>query len=78
MNGRGGNAGEDLAGCGCWCPGAGREARGERASALGTSALPARMLGCDPTELLGFLLSRGHARFHISFPFLKIRAKVVS
>ena len=29
-------------------------------------------------QLLGFLLSRDRAKFHISFPFLKIRVKVVS
>lgn len=35
-------------------------------------------LAATQQSFLGFLLSRGHARFHISFPFLKIRAKVVS
>jgi len=29
-------------------------------------------------QLLGFLLSCDHAKFHISFPFLKIRVKAVS
>lgn len=29
-------------------------------------------------QLLGFLLSPGHAKFHVGFPYLKKRVRVVS
>lgn len=67
LNGRGGNSGEDLAGCGSDAPERGGR-QGLREYQCWEPLLGWLECLAAAQQLLGFLLSPDHAKFHVDFP----------